>query len=413
MKASIITIGDEILIGQIVDTNAVSISKHLNGAGIVVAERATIGDDRGQITATLQRAMDNSQVVIITGGLGPTKDDITKDTLAEIFGGEMKLDREVAHHVQTLLEGRGIPFTELNREQAMVPESCAVIFNMHGTAPGMWFERGGCVVVSLPGVPYEMEHLMEDEVIPRLKARFAPKQIVHRTLITAAIAESILAERIEEWESALPEYIKLAYLPNPGGVRLRLSAYDVEGSVVEEQIAALFDTLKEIIPEFVVGYETATIQEFIHNLLIERGESLAVAESCTGGAIASKITSISGASAYFKCGVVSYSNESKVDLLGVGSSSIDEFGAVSESVAREMAEGVRRVACSDYGIATTGVAGPTGGTPEKPIGMVWFALATQTRTIAVCQQCGLDRGQIVEKASAFALLMLRDELLSK
>ena len=410
MKATIITIGDEILIGQIVDTNSVSIAKHLNAAGIVVRERLSIGDDRTQIVEAVGRAMSASEITVITGGLGPTKDDITKKTLAEMFRSEMRYDQRVAGHVEKMLAERGIEFNELNRSQAMVPACCTVLFNAHGTAPGMWFERDGHVVVSLPGVPYEMEHLMQDEVMPRLKARFSLRQIVHRTMITAGLPESMLAKRIEAWENALPPYLKLAYLPNPGAVRLRLSAYEVEGESVAREIERQFEALRRIIPHNVLGYETATMQELVHRILTERRQTLATAESCTGGVIASRFTAMPGASAYFLCGVVSYSNEAKIRVLGVDADTIARYGAVSEQVARQMAEGVRRVAGADYAIATTGIAGPTGGSAEKPVGTVWIAVATPAGTVAQCRQCGTDRGQIIDRASAFAIGLLRDSL---
>ena len=270
MKATILTIGDEILIGQIVDTNSVSIAKHLNAAGIVVREKISIGDDRAQITGAVERALRMSEVTIVTGGLGPTKDDITKKTLAELFRSDMRYDERVAAHVERMLAERGIDFNELNRSQAMVPACCTVLFNAYGTAPGMWFERDGHVVVSLPGVPFEMEHLMQDEVMPRLKARFALRQIVHRTMITAGLPESMLAERIAAWESALPPYLKLAYLPNPGAVRLRLSAYEVEGDAAAREIERQFEALRRIIPRNVIGYETATMQELVHGILTRR-----------------------------------------------------------------------------------------------------------------------------------------------
>lgn len=410
MKSTILTIGDEILIGQIVDTNSVSIARQLNTAGIVVHEKCSIGDDREQIVQSLERALRQSDVVIITGGLGPTKDDITKKTLAEWFGSAMRYDETVAAHVERMLASRGIAFNDLNRGQALVPEGCTVLFNAHGTAPGMWFERDGKVVVSLPGVPFEMEHLMQDEVMPRLTARFALKQIVHRTLITAGLAESMLAEAIASWEEALPPYLKLAYLPNPGAVRLRLSAYEVDGKQVAHEIEERFAQLQRLIPKYIVGYETATVQGQVHRMLTERRATLAAAESCTGGTIASRFTALAGASAYFLCGVVSYSNEAKQAVLGVDADSIKRHGAVSEQVARQMAEGARRVSGADYAVATTGIAGPTGGSTEKPVGTVWFAVATPTRTVAVCKQCGTDRGQIIDRASAFAIGLLREIL---
>lgn len=412
IKATIITIGDEILIGQIVDTNSASISKHLNAAGITVEEKTSIGDEAEQIEQTLQRVMQTSQVVIITGGLGPTKDDITKHTLARIFHSSMHEDERVCNHVRTLLERRGITFNELNRGQAMVPDCCTVLFNAYGTAPGMWFEtEQGGVVISLPGVPFEMEHLMEDEVMPRLKAHFALHANVHRTMITAGLPESMLAERIEEWENALPKWMKLAYLPSPNIVRLRLSAYDREdGTLAREAINAEFDKLYNIIPGHIVGFEGATMQSLVHEVMRERGLTLAVAESCTGGTIASLFTAMAGASAYFLGGVVAYANEVKRDVLGVNYDDIMTHGAVSETVARQMAEGVRRTTGADYAIATTGIAGPTGGSEAKPVGTVWMAVATPTHTVAVMRNSGLDRGQIISRASAYAIELLYKEL---
>lgn len=412
IKATIITIGDEILIGQIVDTNSASISKHLNTAGITVEEKLSIGDEANQIEQTLQRVLLSSQVVIITGGLGPTKDDITKHTLARIFNSSMHEDERVCEHVRTLLERRGISFNDLNRGQAMVPDCCTVLFNAYGTAPGMWFEtESGAVVISLPGVPFEMEHLMEDEVMPRLKAHFSLHANVHRTMITAGLPESMLAERIEEWEDALPRWMKLAYLPAPNIVRLRLSAYDREdGQAAREAINAEFDKLHNIIPGHIVGFEGATMQSLVHEVMRERGLTLATAESCTGGTIASLFTAMAGASAYFLGGVVAYANEVKRDVLGVNYDDIMTHGAVSETVARQMAEGVRRTTGADYAIATTGIAGPTGGSEAKPVGTVWMAVATPTHTVAVMRNSGLDRGQIISRASAYAIELLYKEL---
>ncbi len=412
IKATIITIGDEILIGQIVDTNSASISKHLNGAGITVEEKTSIGDEAKQIEATLHRALQSSQVVIITGGLGPTKDDITKHTLARIFNSPMHEDERVCEHVRTMLERRGIWFNDLNRGQAMVPDCCTVLFNAYGTAPGMWFEtESGGVVISLPGVPFEMEHLMEDEVMPRLKARFALRANVHRTMITAGLPESMLAERIAEWEDALPEWVKLAYLPSPNIVRLRLSAYNQEdGEATRAMIDELFDKLYDIIPQHIVGFEEATMQALVHDILCKRGLTLATAESCTGGTIASRFTAMAGASAYFLGGVVAYANEAKRDILGVDYDDIMKHGAVSECVARQMAEGVRRITGADYAIATTGIAGPTGGSEAKPVGTVWMAVATPHRTVAMMRASGSDRGQIINRASAYAIEMLYKEL---
>ena len=411
MKATVITIGDEILIGQIVDTNTVSIARQLNNVGIRIAEKLSIGDDKQSIVETLERAVRNSNVVIITGGLGPTKDDITKHTLAQYFGSKLVYNEVEGEHVRGLLARRGIPFTELNRGQAMLPECCTVLHNAHGTAPGMWFDTPeGGVVVSLPGVPFEMEHLMQDLVIPMLKERFELQSIVHRTLITRGIPESILAERISEWEDALPEYLHLAYLPSPNIVRLRLSAYGVDGEVAEGEISRQFELLRSIIGDNIVGFEGATIEQLVHEIMTTNSLKLAVAESCTGGTIASKFTAMPGASSYFMAGVVSYSNEAKRDILGVSMDDIITYGAVSEQVACQMAEGVRRVAGADYAIATTGIAGPGGGSEAKPVGTVWIAVATPSKTFALMRNSGTDRGQIISRASAYAIEMLYQEL---
>ena len=411
MNATIVTIGDEILIGQIVDTNSVSIAKRLNNIGITIFEKLSIGDSREVIVSTIERATNNSKVVIITGGLGPTKDDITKHTLANMFGSKLVYNDTEGEHVRQLLARRGIEFTELNRGQAMLPECCTVLHNAHGTAPGMWFDtpKGG-VVVSLPGVPFEMEHLMEDEVIPRLKARFELQSIVHRTLITRGIPESLLAARIEAWEDALPKYLHLAYLPAPNVVRLRLSAYNVDKDQATTEIEAQFDKLRNLIGDNIVGYEGSTLEALVHDILIQRGKTLAVAESCTGGVIASKFTAMAGASNYFLGGVVAYANEAKRDILGVSMDDIECFGAVSEVVALEMAEGVRRITGADYAIATTGIAGPMGGSKQKPVGTVWMAIATPEGSRAVMRNSGTDRGQIISRASAYAIEMLYEEI---
>ena len=410
MKATIITIGDEILIGQILDTNSRYISRALNSHGIVVEERTSIGDNRQQIVETLDRALAQSEVVIITGGLGPTNDDITKHTLCDYFGSTLRYDEVEAEHIRTMLAARNIAFNELNRGQATVPECCTVLHNVHGTAPGMWFEKEGRVVVSLPGVPFEMQHLIDESVMPRLAAHFELREIVHRTMITFGIAESILAERISAWEEALPEYIHLAYLPAPNVVRLRLSAYEVEGRKVRNEIDALFEKLRTIIPDNIAGFEDASVEELVHNILTERGETLAVAESCTGGAIASKFTAQAGESAYFLCGVVSYSNESKSNVLGVKMSDIAQYGAVSEQVAIAMAQGVKGVSGANFAISTTGIAGPSGGSKEKPVGTVWIGIATPNKCYAVKKNCGTDRSQIISRATAYAISMLYEEL---
>ena len=410
MNASVVTIGDEILIGQIVDTNTASIARKLNDIGVTIVEKLSIGDDADAIASTLSRLLTFSDIIILTGGLGPTKDDITKHTLARYFGSHLVYNEAEGAHIEGLLKRRGIPFTELNRGQAMLPECCTVLHNAHGTAPGMWFDCEGKVIVSLPGVPFEMEHLMNDEVLPRIKTRYTLRSIVHRTLITRGIAESLLAERIEAWEDALPDYLHLAYLPAPNIVRLRLSAYDVDESVAKVEIEEQFAKLSSIIGDNIVGMEGSSVEELVHNILIDKGLKLAVAESCTGGTIASLFTRMAGASAYFMAGVVAYSNEAKRDILGVDYDNIMRYGAVSEIVAIEMAEGVRRISGADYAIATTGIAGPSGGSAEKPVGTVWMAIATPSGTRTMLRNSGTDRSQIISRASAYAIEMLYEEL---
>lgn len=410
MKATIVTIGDEILIGQILDTNSQYISKALNSIGVAVAERTSIGDDAEGIVSTLDRALANSEIVILTGGLGPTKDDLTKHTLARRFGCGMHYDARVGEHVRTMLACRGIEFIELNRQQAMVPDACEVLWNAHGTAPGMLFRDGDRTVISLPGVPFEMQHLVDDEVLPRLKRMYSLSSIVHRTMITSGIAESILAERIAAWEEALPEYLHLAYLPAPNIVRLRLSAYEVDGVEAGREIEEQFGRLREIIPENVVGFEGASVEAQVHDFLTSHHMTLAVAESCTGGRIASLFTAQAGASAYFRAGVTAYTCGMKCSILGVDPELIGREGVVSEAVARAMAEGVRRISGSDFSIATTGIAGPSGGTEAQPVGTVWMAVATADHTVAECRNCGTDRGQVISRASAYAVAMLRREL---
>ena len=410
MKSTIVTIGDEILIGQILDTNSQYISQALNRIGVVVAERTSIGDSAEQILATLDRALDRSDIVVITGGLGPTKDDITKHTLARYFNSELVYNSNEGEFIETLLARRGIPFTELNRGQAFVPQCCTVLHNAHGTAPGMWFEKGDKVVISLPGVPFEMKHLIDDTVVPMLSSRFALKSIVHRTMITSGIPESLLAEQIASWEDNLPAELHLAYLPAPNVVRLRLSAYEVDGQSVSRTIDKEFDKLKQIIPQAIVGFENATVEQLVHSWMIENGKTLSVAESCTGGALAAKFTAMAGASAYFNAGVVSYSNEAKRDILGVNMEDIARYGAVSEAVAIQMAEGALRAGGSDYAVSTTGIAGPTGGSAEKPVGTVWFGVATPKGSFAVMKNCGTDRSQIIERAVAHAIKLLYENL---
>ena len=410
MKADIITIGDEILIGQIIDTNSAWIAARLGEIGVSIRRKYSIGDRREEIISAVEESLTKAEVTIITGGLGPTKDDITKRVLAEIFHSQLICDKETYERVERMMAARGIAFNDLNKGQAMVPECCTVLPNHKGTAPGMWFEREGRVVVSLPGVPFEMEGLMVESVLPRIKEHFALASVVHRTAITYGLAESMMAELIAPWEDALPPHLHLAYLPSPSQLRLRLSAYDVEQAVAEKEIQEQFAKLLPILGDYFVGWGDTTVQSAVAEMLVQRGETLASAESCTGGVIASKFTAMSGASEYFWGGVVSYDNSVKENVLGVSRHNLETYGAVSEQVARQMAEGVRRLCGTTYGVSTTGIAGPTGGTPDKPVGTVWMAVATPTHTIAKCVQHGKVRAVNIERAASAAINMLRLEM---
>lgn len=412
MNTEIITIGDEILIGQIVDTNSAWIAARLNEAGFTVTRKLSIGDNREEIVTAVDGALAKSDAVIITGGLGPTKDDITKLTLAEMFGGRMVRDEETYIRNERTLTARGIEYNELNRGQAMVPDTATVLQNLHGTAPGMWFERDGKVVVSLPGVPFEMKELMTAEVLPRLLTYFKQGKVVHRTAITFGLAESVLAATIAPWEDALPEYLHLAYLPSPSQIRLRLSAYDIKSDSEEAEIDRRFKELERMIPEYFIGYEDDTVASAAAALLRKAGATLAVAESCTGGALSASFTSMAGASDYFLGGVVSYSNDVKANVLGVSRDTLERYGAVSEETALEMADGVRRLCGADYALSTTGIAGPTGGSEDKPVGTVWIGLATPNGTTARKFVFSKLRPQNIERFATAAANMLRLELVS-
>lgn len=413
MKADIITIGDEILIGQIIDTNSAWIAARLGEIGVSIRRKYSIGDRRKEIIEAVNESLAKSEVTIITGGLGPTKDDITKRVLAEIFDSEMVCDKATYERVERMMAARGIAFNDLNKGQAMVPECCTVLPNYKGTAPGMWFEKEGHVVVSLPGVPFEMEGLMTEEVLPRIQNHFSLAAVVHKTAITYGLAESMMAEHIAPWEDALPPHLHLAYLPSPSQLRLRLSAYDMEREQAEKEIDEQFAKLLPLLGDYFVGWGDTTVQSAVAELLLKEGATLSSAESCTGGVIASKFTAMSGASEYFWGGVVSYDNSVKENLLGVSRENLEQYGAVSEQVARQMAEGVRRACGTTYGVATTGIAGPTGGTPEKPVGTVWMAVATPTHTIAKVVVHGKVRAVNIERAATAAINMLRLELKNK
>ena len=410
-KVVIVSIGDEILIGQINNTNAVWMAEKLNASGFSTVEITTISDDAGAILSTLERVGKIADLVVVTGGLGPTKDDLTKQTICRFFGSRLVLNEEILEHVRRFFAQRNKELTELNRRQAEVPDNCTPIHNELGTAPGMYFEKEGVHYVFMPGVPFEMKYIMESWVIPEMSRRLEPETIVQKTVLTHGLGESFLAERIAEWENALPPHIKLAYLPSPGRVRLRLRAIDSDRDKLQKEIDEEIEKLKAIIPELIYGYDDDRMEEIIGVMLREKGETLATAESCTGGYIAHKITEIPGSSDYFLGSVVAYSNEIKRDVLGVSEKDLDDYGAVSEPVIRQMAEGVRRKFGADYALATSGIAGPGGGTPEKPVGTIWIALATPHKTIAKRYQFGEHRIRNINFSFQTAVNMLRMELL--
>lgn len=408
MKVSIINIGDELLIGQVVNTNASTMSQMLIAAGIDVNEVVTIGDDGDAIRESLTRCLKLSDAVLITGGLGPTKDDITKTVLCDFFHSCLVENAVALENVRRIFAIRGFELTPVNRAQALVPECCQVLNNDLGTAPCMWFEQDGKVVVSMPGVPFEMEWLMENRVVPKLQETFKTGAIVNKNILVQGIGESFLSDLIEPWELALPKCIRLAYLPQAGMLKLRLTARGTERKELQGAIDEAVKTLYPIAGQYIVGEDCETLPELVHSQLTAKGKTLATAESCTGGTIASQLTAQAGASKYFSGGVVAYSNEVKECALGVNHSTLEQHGAVSEQTACEMAEGVRKRFDSDYAIATTGIAGPDGGTPTKPVGTVWIAVASRTHTeAALLNFPGRRRQQNIDRSvnQAFAMLI--------
>ena len=401
MNITIINIGDELLIGQVVNTNASTMSRMLTAAGMDVLKTMVVGDERQAIWKAVDEAMHSSDAVLVTGGLGPTKDDITKKLLCEYFNSELVESAMALDNVRRIFESRGYELTPVNRAQALVPRCCEVLNNDLGTAPCMWFAREGKVLVSLPGVPFEMEWLMRNRVLPKLQETFKTDIIVTKNILTQGIGESFLSDLIEPWELSLPENIKLAYLPVAGLTKLRLT---VHGSYDPSILKGLYD----LAGQYIVGEECETLDELVHKTLTGRGLTLATAESCTGGNIARLLTAQAGASAYFKGGVVAYSNEVKECALGVRHSTLETHGAVSEETVREMVDGVRTRLGADLAIATTGIAGPDGGTKEKPVGTVWIAVADKTHTEAKLLQFGANRRQQnIDRSTnqAFAMLM--------
>ena len=407
MKSAIITIGDEILIGQVTDTNAVWISQQLNELGVQVGEMVTVSDHASQITRTLDRYLGHFDLLIMTGGLGPTGDDITKQTLADYFESKMVTNPVVLERITAFFKERGRSMIESNLKQADVPEACRVLVNNHGTAPGMWFEKQGTIVISLPGVPYEMKGLMTDHVLPEIRKRSKVPQVVHRTIMTQGVPESYLAAMIRDWEAALPACVRLAYLPKPGVVRLRLTVVDKCASEAKQILDVNIGKLLAIIPEHIFGYDDISLEASLGGLLRERGLTLATSESCTGGNIARMITSVPGSSDYFLGSVIAYNNRIKSGVLGVDPALIEERGAVSREVVEEMARGVQELMGSDTSISTSGIAGPDGGSKDKPVGTTWVSVRHGDLSHSMKYRFGGNREQIIEQASHSALQLLR------
>jgi nicotinamide-nucleotide amidase len=407
MQAEIISIGDELLIGQVVNTNASWMAQQLNLIGISVFQITAIGDTTEHILQALQEAESRSNLILLTGGLGPTSDDITKPALCEYFNSKLIVDESVAKHLTDLLQKRGIRAMERNLKQAEVPDNCKVIHNPVGTAPGMWFEKNDKVFVSLPGVPYEMETIMNIAIIPLVKEFFKTPTIVHKTIQTFGIPESMLADKLISWEKQLPDDLKLAYLPSPEGIRLRLSIKGENKDDLEKLIDHQVNELNKIIPADIFGYDKQSLQEVIGIILKKGNKTLSTAESCTGGLIAKLITEIPGSSNYFTGSVVAYSNKIKEDVLKVNPENIKNYGAVSQQVVEEMVKGALHLFGTDYAIATSGIAGPDGGTEDKPVGTVWIAVGSAERIIAKRYVFGNLRDINIRRSSSTALNMLR------
>lgn len=411
MKAEIITIGDELLIGQVIDTNSAWMARELNMVGIRVNQIISISDDHEQIINTLAEASKRVDIIITTGGLGPTSDDITKVAFCEYFKTHLIFDQKSYENIVRIFTLRGYAMSETNRKQAEIPATCEALLNENGTAPGMLFRQGRKIFISLPGVPFEMKSLMTDHVLPILKP-LSGKVIIHKTILTHGVGESFLSDKIKDWESELPPHIKLAYLPQPGMVRLRLSGTGISEEILKKELDEKVAALYSLIPDFIFGEDEESLELIIGKLLKELGLTLATAESCTGGYLAHLITSIPGSSAYFNGSIVSYSNKVKINSLGVHANTLKEFGAVSRETVIEMADGVKRVLSSDCSIAVSGIAGPDGGTVDKPVGTVWIAVSTPLNgTITKKFLFGEHRERNIRRSALAALDMLRKQLI--
>ncbi|MCD6092054.1 MAG: competence/damage-inducible protein A [Bacteroidales bacterium] len=407
MIAEIISIGDELLIGQVVNTNASWMGELLNRNGIKVKQIKVIADDKKDILNSIDNSFKSADIILLTGGLGPTKDDITKHTLCEYFDTKLVFNEDAFSRIKEIFRLRNFKVSAVNKAQADLPESCTPLKNINGTASGMWFEKNEKVLVSMPGVPFEMKPMMENEVIPRVKAKFKTPVILHKTIMTQGIGESFLAKKIEDWENSLPQNIKLAYLPQPGIVRLRLSATGENKIKCEQIIAELIEKLKLLIGDLIFGYDNILLEEAVGESLKLHQKTVATAESCTGGYIAHLLTSIAGSSSYFKGSAITYANEIKENILGVSHEDLEKEGAVSETVVKQMAIGAHKKFETDYAIATSGIAGPDGGTEGKPVGTTWIAIAGPDGVLAEKHHFGEHRGRNIRRAALTALFMLK------
>lgn len=416
LNASIITIGDELLIGQTIDTNSAFIAQELNRIGVWVRRRIAVGDVVDEIWRALDQESEQSQLVLLTGGLGPTADDITKPLLCRYFGGKMVVNQQVLDHVRYLFEKiyrRPGPILERNLKQAEVPDVATVLHNARGSAPGMWFEKNGVIFISMPGVPHEMKGLMTDEVIPRILKQFTLPAIVHKTAFTAGQGESVIAERLIDFEANLPAYIKLAYLPSYGMVKLRLTAHGTQREKVEQEITPYFHELLEKVAPFLVSDQDEGLEVVIGKILKQRNRTMATAESCTGGYIAHLVTSVPGSSAYYKGSVVSYANEVKERMLQVPADTLRQHGAVSEETVIAMVKGVLQAVQTDYAVVTSGIMGPDGGTPEKPVGTVWIAAGNSHTIKTLKLELRFDRMRNIHLTAGQALNFLRKFILEQ
>lgn len=413
MKAAIVTIGDEILIGQIIDTNSSFIAKELDKIGVQTIEMLSISDDKNHIIDTFISLQDKVELVIITGGLGPTKDDITKKTFCDYFEDVYVRNREVENHIVALFTKLNFTPTQVNKDQALLPSKAQVLMNNYGTAAGMWMQKGKTVFVSMPGVPYEMRGIVSEQLIPKIASEFKRPYIIHKTIMTYGQGESIIAERIEQWENNLPDFIKLAYLPSPGRVRLRMTARGENKEILENTIQEMVQTLSKIIGDIIVGFdEDETIEVVVGRMLKEQGKSISTAESCTGGKIAQILTSVAGASNYFRGSVVSYATDTKVSILSVSQTTIDKYSVVSAEVAKEMAIGIQKLMKTDYAIATTGNAGPSKEEGKSELGTVFIAIATPDDIIVAEFNFGQPRVKVIDRTVNKALEMLQSAILN-